>query len=336
MRVVVTGSAGMIGSVLSESLLEGGHEVIPVDRRPNEWSDSLEAITRRIDLLHDPRDYDLPLTGVDAVVHCAANARVHDLVLHPEQARENFDSCFNALEYARRTGAHFVFTSSREVYGNQGLGRYGEDDVDAEAIESPYAATKLAGEQLIRSYGRVYGQPFTIVRLSNVYGRNDLSDRFVPIAVQHALTGHELPIYGREKRLDFTYIDDTIGGLNAVLARLDSANGEVFNLATGSASTLEEVATRIASLLERDLPLSFEQTRPGEVISYEADISRACDRLDYRPRYALDEGLALAIEWYMARFTPREQHKPAHAAAHLRSGGARTDDQDADRAEKGS
>lgn len=297
MQVVVTGSSGMVGSVLCQRLAAEGHTVIPVDREPNRWDAALDAHTRRVDLLGAPDGYPLPADGVDVVVHCAANARVHDLVVRPLLARENIDTCFHALEYARRCGAHFVFTSSREVYGNQGREQYGEDDIVIGAMESPYAASKLAGEALVLAYRRSYGMATTIVRLSNVYGRHDLSDRFVPLAIRRALAGQELTIFGRDKRLDFTYIDDTIAGLVRLIDRLPRVDGATLNISSGRAHSLEEAAQLVSRELDLPLALGFGESRVGEVTHYRADLTRAGTLLGYEPAWSLADGIRETVRW---------------------------------------
>lgn len=301
MSVLVTGSSGMIGTALCERLLALGHDVIPVDREPNQWNRDIDAATRVVDLTSHPSTFELPRTGVDVVVHLAANARVHDLVLRPELALENIVTCGHALEYAREVGAQFVFASSREVYGNQGQTRYRESDASLERVESPYAASKLAGEALVQSYGRVYGLPGTIVRLSNVYGRYDLSERFIPACVKAAVGGLPLSIFGAEKQLDFTYLDDVVDCLLAVIEHGGSAPAEVYNVATGQAASLVDAAQLVGKSLGRELELRVESVRPGEVISYEADIAKAAEHLGYRPRYTLSAALPLAVEWYRSR-----------------------------------
>ncbi len=301
MRVLVTGSSGMVGSALCERLGAQGDVALCVDRAPNAWNPDLEARTLKVDLLDEPRTWPLPRSGVDVVVHCAANARVHDLVVRPELALENVVTVAHALEYARQVGAAFVFTSSREVYGNQGRGVYREEDVRNDAIESPYAASKLGGEHLVFSYRKVYGLPVVVVRLSNVYGRNDMTDRFVPTAIRRALSGEPLPIYGARKRLDFTYLDDTVSGIVGVIGRVQELSGEVLNIASGRGYTLVETAQRIGELLGRPLTLLAAESRPGEVVDFQADITKARRELGYEPRTTLEDGLSRAVAWYRTR-----------------------------------
>ncbi len=304
MRFMITGSSGMIGSLLVERLLDAGHDVIPVDRRPNIWNDRIDAVTVHTDLLDADAVRSLPVR-IDWVVHLAANARVHDLVVDPTGARENMVTAFNAFEQARRAGAFCVFASSREVYGNQRRGRYGETDVDLEYIESPYAASKLAGEVLLRSYGRAYGMSHAIVRFSNVYGRNDTSNRFVPVVFRSLLEGRPITIYGREKSLDFTYIEDTLNGLQLIFDSPSIADGRVFNLSRGERFGLIKAAEMIAEIVGYPLDLRIEDTRPGEVTQYEGDISLARDLLGYNPQVDLWEGLRRSAIWYQRHSAQR-------------------------------
>jgi UDP-glucose 4-epimerase len=295
----------MIGTALVERFYAAGHDAVPVDRVRNRWSAYIDAETRPIDLLQPPQSYDLPPSSVDVVVHCAANARVHDLALRPGRALENIMTCGHALEYARLAGARFVFTSSREIYGNQERPQHSEEDATLDRVEGPYAASKLAGEALVQSYRRVYGMPATILRLSNVYGRYDLSERFIPACVKAALTGSVLTIYGQEKRLDFTYVDDVLDVLQTVTEQDSKVAGEVFNVATGHAFSLVEAAELVAQTLEREIRMSFEPARLGEVTTYEADISKAAQQLGYEPKYTLPSALPLAMDWYRQQYRTR-------------------------------
>lgn len=308
MKIVVTGSSGMIGTALTETLNAAGHDAIPVDRIRNRWNSQVDAETRQIDLLDPPQTYDLPPMGVDFVVHCAANARVHDLALRPDRALENIQTCGHALEYARLAGARFIFTSSREIYGNQEHAEHRESDATLERVEGPYAASKLAGEALVQAYRRVYGMPATILRLSNVFGRYDLSERFIPACVKAALRGSVLTIYGREKRLDFTYIDDVTDVLQTIIEHESTDPGDVFNVATGHAIPLVEAAELVGQTLEREIRMSFEPARLGEVSAYQADISKAARQLGYQPKHTLQSALPLAMHWYRQQYEARSRN----------------------------
>ncbi|MBI4129603.1 NAD-dependent epimerase/dehydratase family protein, partial [Candidatus Peregrinibacteria bacterium] len=154
MRILVTGSSGTIGTRLCEKLLEQGHDVVGIDWKPNKWNADVETITTHLDLrnLDELQTTNYPLQ-TDAVIHLAANARVYELVENPGRARDNMLTTFNVLEWARKHGVRkFLFASSRETYGNAGALAYREEMADFRNCESPYTASKIAGEALIQAY----------------------------------------------------------------------------------------------------------------------------------------------------------------------------------------
>jgi UDP-glucose 4-epimerase len=108
--VLVTGSSGTVGTALCKALLEEGYDVTGADIHPNRWSNRIDEHTSIVDL-EDEGVFDVLPESVDLVIHLAANARVHKLVKNPNRAKENFDTTFNVLEYARNVGADFIFSS---------------------------------------------------------------------------------------------------------------------------------------------------------------------------------------------------------------------------------
>lgn len=301
MKILVTGSSGMIGTALCERLLHAGHDVKGIDRRPNPWHDSLAAITVYADCMREEHLRRGVIAGQwDCVVHLAANARVHDLVVKPQLALENCISTHNVLEFCRTNGVRkVVFASSRECYGNLEEQPVAEDRVRLENTASPYAASKLYGEALVRSYSRCYGMKAAIVRFSNVYGRYDESDRVIPLFVRQALAGETLTVFGHQKVLDFTYLDDAVAGLLRVL-EADTRHCSAWNIASGEASTLEEAARLVIEATGSQSQVQVTPVRPGEVYRYAADVS-AIRKLGYQPKVMLAEGIQRAVEWHRRR-----------------------------------
>ena len=299
MKILVTGAAGTIGTRLCEVLRQEGAEVIGVDRGPTKWP-AVDSVSHRADLRYMDQVMSLP-ADADIIVHLAANARVHELVQHPEKALENLITVFNILEFARQKGIKkFIFSSSRETYGNTGKKSYTEDMVRIENCESPYTASKIAGEALVESYGRCYDIDFVILRFSNVYGMYDRSVRVVPNFFRQARANEPMTVYGQNKCLDFTYIDDAVTGIRAAIEKFDGAKNDVYNIACGKGTTLMHLAERIKELTGSSSSIEAVDSRRGEITRYVANIRKARRVLGYIPKVPFEEGIVKTVEWYKA------------------------------------
>ena len=313
-RILVTGSSGTIGTRLCERLMEEGHAVEGVDLQGNPWNRNVDSITVRADL----RDASLKqleklLFTPELVVHLAAHARVYELVKDPARAQENVALTFNILEYSRKKGIkQIIFASSREIYGNSRKVVHKEGDARITGCESPYSASKMAGEAMVHAYRRCYGIEPVILRFSNVYGCYDTSDRVVPLFIRKTLANDPLVVYGKEKILDFTYIDDAVSGISRTIDLFDRVHGQTFNIGTGCGTSLVEIARMIREFLGGTNEILFEENRPGEVVKYIADISRAQKLLQYAPQVPVDRGLSLAVSWY-SRESSRRKPDPGTA-----------------------
>lgn len=303
MKVLITGSSGQIGANLAEKLIQGGHEPVGLDIRANTWTDCFETICCDLRAPAESLADGIASRGFSCLVHLAAHAKVYELVENPSKALENVTMLFNALELARRGSLPFIFGSSREVYGDMLRTTTQEHHADFVVAESPYSASKISGEAFVYSYGRCYGLGHLVFRFSNVYGRydNDLErlERVVPLFIDRISRGEPVTIYGPEKVLDFTYIDDCVDGIVAGIERLvaGEVDGETFNLACGRGYSLKSLADIIASTLEVEPTINYEPTRSGEVTRYVADISKARELLGYDPSTTLEEGVAKEIQW---------------------------------------
>lgn len=298
--ILITGSSGTVGTALCQRLLEEEYDITGIDIKPNRWSDEVNERTIVTDLSDRSSLNELP-NDIDLVIHLAANARVHKLVQNPELAKENFDTTFNILEYARKIGADFIFSSSREVYGNNGKIIYDETDTYVDECESPYTASKIGGEALVKSYDVCYDINTSIVRFSNVYGKYDASNRVIPLFIAQASQGEDLTVYGNDKVLDFTYIDDCVNGVVRVIEQFNKAASSTFNIASGEGTSLVEVAQTIVAEVDADISIQVEENRTGEVSRYVADISKANKIFGYDPSYDINEGIEATVDWYLSR-----------------------------------
>jgi len=128
----------------------------------------------------------------------------------------------------------------------------------------------------------------------------DDSDRVIPLFIGQAKRNEPMTVFGKDKCLDFTYIDDTVDGLVLAVEKFDSAKNETLNLALGEATTIIRLAEVIKELLGISSEIHIENNRPGEVVQYIADISKAKKLLGYEPQTSFDEGIKKTVEWYEA------------------------------------
>jgi len=307
MRILITGSSGQIGTNLGLYLQQQGHFVFGVDKRANTWTHEIETLLQ--DLSSPVRSFEKGIGHVeyppdlDAVVHFAAHAKVHELVEQPDRALENITMTFNVLEFCRRHNLPLLFSSSREVYGD--IHRYitEESYADFAFTESPYSASKISGEALIYAYAQCYGLRYLVFRFSNVYGRydNDLErmERVIPLFIRKINNEEQITVFGQDKVLDFTYVDDCVQGVSRGLERL--VNGEIanhtINLAYGQGNSLIDMANFIGEALGKSPNMDVEPSRVGEVTHYVANIGKARALLDYLPQTPLREGIRKSVEW---------------------------------------
>jgi UDP-glucose 4-epimerase len=287
--------------------LSDGHQVFGVDRRVNPWTDAFPTLLQ--DLAAPYREFvggigGAPYPLCDIVVHLAANAKVHELVERPHRAMENIALTFNVLEYCRANNLPIIFSSSREVYGD--IRRYitEEQHADFSFTESPYSASKICSEAFIYSYARCYGLRYIVFRFSNVFGRydNDLErmERVIPLFIKQISNGQPVTVFGSEKVLDFTYVDDCVDGIVRGMERLLAGDvvQRTINLAYGEGNSLIQMAELIGKALNVTPQINVEPSkRPGEVTYYVADITLARQLLGYAPQVSLAEGIERAVAW---------------------------------------
>lgn len=301
MNVLITGSSGQIGTNLGLAMMERGDRVVGIDCRENSWTDKIETV--KLDLV-ECGPAGLPANkSFDVVIHLAANAKVFDLVINPQRAMDNISSLFTVLEYCRLNRLPIVFASSREVYGDIHRHVTHEASADFVVAESPYSASKIAGEALIYSYAQCYKLPFLVFRFSNVYGRYDCDierlERVIPLFIDRVAREQPIVVFGREKVLDFTFVDDAVSGILLGIEALTKGRltRETINLACGEGNSLVDAVNIVSLALGKKPAVRYEPSRVGEVTRYVADITKARTLLSYQPKVPLSEGLIRAVEW---------------------------------------
>jgi len=309
MRILITGSSGQIGTNLGLRLLDEGRGVLGVDLRANPWTPRIP--TKILDLRRPASELLAALAGesFDVIVHLAAYAKVHELVVHPERSLENVVMTFQALEVARERGAPLIFGSSREAYGDVSEAFTSEDR--RVVAKSPYSASKISGEAFVTSYALCYDLPVLTYRFSNVYGRydNDLErmERVTPLFIREIAEGRPITIFGKEKVLDFTWVDDCVDAVVRGIDRLYAGElkSETINVATGHGTSLVDLARYIGETLGVEPKIAVQPTRPGEISRYVADIGKARRLLGYQPTTLPREGVRKAIAWAGTKAAPR-------------------------------
>lgn len=312
-RSLVTGAAGFIGSHLVEELCRQGVQVRALarytsrgfrgwlDEVDNLYADQIETVFGDV---RDPEQMRTVANGCDTVFHLAALVGIPYSYAAPRQNLEiNTTGTLNLLEAARDAEARrFVHVSSSEVYGTA---RYVPIDEDHPLTgQSPYAASKVAAEQLIVSYVRSYDLPAVIVRPFNTFGPRQSMRAVIPAIITQALWSDRIRLGALDPTRDFTFVRDTACGLLQA-GREPGIEGGVFNLGHGSEIAIGELAETILAMVGRDVPVECEGVRlrpaASEVERLCADADRARTALRWDPKYSLDEGLSLTVEWIRDR-----------------------------------
>lgn len=300
-RCLVTGGAGFIGSHLAERLVALGHAVRVVDNLSTGDEANLAAVSGDIEFLRgdlcDPEVCRRAVTKIDVAFHLAALASVPLSLKDPWAAHAaNVNATMRLLEAcAEAKVARIVYSSSSAVYG----------DTDAraktEATEplprSPYAASKLAGEQYVLAFARAGVIEGVALRYFNVFGpRQNPHSAYaavIPNFFQAALAERPAAVFGdgRQTR-DFIYVENVVdANLLAASARRAAANGCVVNIGAGRSTSLLELLRVIGAVTGRALEYAVYPPRPGDVRDSLANLERAKRVLGYRSRVSLEEGL---------------------------------------------
>jgi UDP-N-acetylglucosamine/UDP-N-acetyl-alpha-D-glucosaminouronate 4-epimerase len=307
---LVTGVAGFIGSSIARALIARGDKVRGVDNFSTGKWENLSGL-ETIELIEgDLNEGDVATRGcrgVDYVFHEAAVASVPRSIESPVECNEaNVGGTVKLLHAAHNAAVkRVIFAASSSVYGNSPTLPKREDMLPAPL--SPYAVSKLAGEHYMSTFWQVYGLETVSLRYFNVFGPyQDPTSHYsgvLSIFISKMLRGERPTVFGDgEQSRDFTYIDDVVtGNLLAASADADRVAGRVFNLATGSRTTLIETVRILRDLTSYHGDLSQGPERSGDVRHSVADISRAQAQFRYEPKVLFREGLQKTIDWYRSR-----------------------------------
>lgn len=309
-KVLVTGAGGFIGSHLTETLIDLGATVTGFI-----WDNAAETNNLSRDLpkektgkvsihLGDLKEYGSLLgvmKGMDIVFHLAAINSVHHSLSHPREVIENnVNGTLNLLLAARESGVgKVIITSSAGVYGPP-LDSPMDEKHDTRPA-SPYAASKLAAEEIALSFYHSFGLPVVILRLFNTFGPGQSLRAVIPNIILQALTGREVKLGRTDSIRDFNYVLNTVAGFTAAGIK-ENIEGEIFNIASGTEHSIEEVAAIVENLLNTRINIVIEdkRTRPGKSDADRlcASIEKAQEMLHYKPAISFHKGLKRTLEYY--------------------------------------
>ena len=309
--ILITGAAGFIGSHLAERLLARGEQVVGLDnfdpfypREAKERNLSGPKVHPGFTFVEaDLRDAGAMAGLVERhrprrIVHLAAKAGVRPSLENPAAYVEaNVHGTLNLLLACQRFPVeHFVFASSSSVYGKDVQAACTEE-APTDSPASPYGATKKAGEVLCFTYHQLLKIPVTCLRLFTVYGPRQRPDLAIHKFVRLLEAGKAVPFFGDgSSRRDYTFVEDTVGGITAALDRPDGY--QIYNLGRGNPVTLNEMLKAVESALGKEAVLDPQPEQPGDVRTTWADISKAQTRLGYQPKVQLEEGVERFVKWW--------------------------------------
>lgn len=304
-RYLVTGGAGFIGSHIVEELLKGKHYVRVLDNFSSGRMSNLKGFGSAIDLIRGDicsAGTCLKATsGIDYVLHQAALRSVPKSMCQPHAYnRVNIDGTLNMLEASRKNKVkRFVFASSSSVYGQ--VSSFPEKETFTPQPISPYALSKLAGEQYCRIFSLHFGLPAVALRYFNVFGpRQALDDEYavvIPKFINCIIGARRPPIFGngRQSR-DFTYVKNVVEA--NILASKSKINFGVFNVAGGKDASIIELVRLLNTILGKNIRPEFLKKRPGDVFRTLADTSLAAKVIRFKPSVAFADGLRLTVAYW--------------------------------------
>lgn len=303
---LVTGGGGFIGSHLVRRLLREGQSVRVLDNFATGRRENLEEVLDDIELIEgDLQSYERvhnAVRGCEVAFHLGALPSVPRSIQDPLTSNAtNVVGTLNVLLAARDEGVRrVVFASSSSTYGAS-IELPKREDMHPLPI-APYAVSKLAAEGYCRAFHEVYGLETVALRYFNVFGPGqDPQSQYaavIPNFITAALEGRSPIVHGDgEQSRDFTYVDNAIDA-NLLAAEAPGAAGEAFNIACGERISLNEIVTRIAALVGKEIEAVHTDPRPGDVRHSLADISKAREILGFEPAVDFDEGLSRTFTAY--------------------------------------
>lgn len=313
MKILITGAAGFIGSHLSETLADLGHEVVGVDSFEPYYDRVLkelnaEDIKKKGVKLHEKclaeDKLDDVVEGVEVVFHLAAQPGISSHVPFQTYLKNNKIATHNLLEHVvnQQSLKLFVNVSTSSVYG------LNANKAEHEAPEpaSFYGVTKLAAEQLVLARHREEGFPACSLRLFSVYGERERPEKLYPRVYKSILTDYEFPFYegSEDHQRSYTYVGDIIDAFVSVMENVDKVNGEIFNIGYDNSITTGEALKIVEEVMGAPAKYYRQPRRSGDQHKTHANIDKARKVLGYDPKTTPKEGFEKTSKWYKEKILP--------------------------------
>ncbi len=305
-KFAVTGGAGFIGSNIVKRLVADNNDITVIDNLLTGRIENLEEYKNEIQFINgDIQDLNFlkkEFKDIDYVLHQAALPSVQRSVEDPILTnRNNVDGTLNVLVAARDAGVkRVIFAASSSVYGDTPT--LPKHEAMPTNPLSPYAISKLIGEQYCRVFFELYGLETVALRYFNVFGpKQDPNSHYaavIPKFIKAMLENKRPVIFGDgEQSRDFTYVENNVDA-NLLACSAADAPGKVFNIAIGERITLNQLVEMINRILDKEIKPIYEKDKPGDIKHSHADISCAKKILGYEPEYGFEEGLQKTVEWF--------------------------------------
>ena len=314
MKLIVTGGAGFIGSVMVHYLVNNYPEdtiinldkltyagnlenLKPIEDKPNYRFIKGDIADRKF--IYDLFETEKP----DCVINFAAETHVDRSVKNPEEfVRTNVMGTTTLLDACRDFKTpRFHQVSTDEVYGDLPLDRPDMFFTETTPLHasSPYSASKASADMFVQAYHRTFGLPVTISRCSNNYGQYQFPEKLIPLMISRALNDQELPVYGTGENVrDWLHVEDHCKAIDLIVR--DGRIGEVYNIGGHNERTnLQVVKTILDALGKPESLIKFVKDRPGHDRRYAIDPMKLEKELGWKPKYNFDTGIRQTIQWYL-------------------------------------
>lgn len=314
-RILITGGAGFVGSYVVEQLLdENVHEIVIIDNFFRGSRETLKAVLDdpRVNLIEgDIRDQTLLkrlFPGIDYCFHLAA-LRITHCAAESRQALEvMYDGTFNVLENCvQHEVKKLLFASSASIYGQADTFPTSEDHHPYNNF-TLYGAAKMANELMLRSFAHMHGLKYNAVRYFNIYGpRMDTYGKYTEVFIRwyHLIKEGKPPvIFGKgDQTMDFIYIEDVARA--SILALKADIDNEVFNVASGKETSLNELCLLLLAAMQSNLKPQYvpipEDRKKVEVRRRLADVTKVKKKIGFETTVSLKDGLTKLVQWLNAQ-----------------------------------